>query len=105
MATTSALVTSSGGNVYTSSGSTVITWLSLTNYHPTDDVLTSVHIVPSGESANVQNQIIANAVITAGDTLQLYAGNEKLILEGSTAVYVIANANSILNSVTSYTSA
>ena len=104
MATTSALVTSSGGNVYTSSGSTVITWLSLTNYHPTDDVLTSVHIVPSGESANVQNQIIANAVITAGDTLQLYAGNEKLILSNSDSIQVNSSANNAIAAVISYTS-
>ena len=104
MATTTALVTSSGGNVYTSSGNTVITWLSLTNYSGTD-VSANVNILPSAGSANTQNIIVANVVITAGDTLQLYVGNEKLILENSTTIYANCNADSRLNAVTSYTSA
>lgn len=104
MATTTALVTSSGGNVYTSTGNTVITWLSLTNYSATD-VTANVHILSTGSSANTQNTIISNVAITAGDSLQIYVGNEKLILEGSTAIYVVANADTRLNAVTSYTSA
>jgi hypothetical protein len=104
MATTSALVTTTGGNVYTSSGNTVITWLSLTNYSGSD-VTANVHILPSGGSANTQNIVVANVAITAGDSLQLYVGNEKLILENSTTVYANCNVDSRLNAVTSYTSA
>jgi len=104
MATTSALVTSTGGNVYTSTGNTVITWLSITNYSATA-TSANVHIVPISGSANTQNQIISNVVITGNDTLQLYVGNEKLILADSSAVYIIANADTRLNAVTSYTSA
>lgn len=104
MSTTTALVTSTGGNVYTSSGSTVITWLSFTNYSASD-VAANVHVLASGDTANTQNQILANAVITAGDTLQLYAGNEKLILDNNSTVYAIANVDTRLNAITSYTSA
>lgn len=104
MATTSSLITTSGNMVYTSSGNTVITWLSITNYS-TGNVTANVHVVPGSGSANTQNTIISNVLITAGDTLQLYTGNEKLILENSTGVFAISNANAALTSVTSYTSA
>lgn len=104
MSTTTVLITDTGGNVYTSSGNTVITWLSMTNYSATD-VAANVHVLSSGDTANAQNQILANTVITAGDTLQIYTGNEKLILANSSAIYAISNANTRLNAITSYTSA
>lgn len=104
MATTTSLVTNSGGNIYTSSGNTVVTWLSLTNY-TSNTCLANVHVVPSGGSANVQNQIISNAELTGGETMQIYVGNEKLILENSTAIYAIANLNTTITSCTSYTTA
>lgn len=104
MATTSSLITTTGNTVYTSTGNTVITWLSITNYS-SGNATANVHVVPSAGSANAQNTIISNVLITAGDTLQLYTGNEKLILENNTFVVAVANANTALNAVTSYTSA
>ncbi len=104
MATTSSLITTTGNTVYSSSGNTVITWLSITNYS-TGNVTANVHVVPSAGSANTQNTIISNVLITAGDSLQLYTGNEKLILENATAIFAVSNANTALNAVTSYTSA
>lgn len=104
MATTTALVSDTGGNVYTSSGNTVITWLSITNYSA-GNATANVHVVPTSASANSQNTIISNVVITVGDTLQIYTGNEKLILEGSTAIYIISNTSPALNAVVSYTNA
>lgn len=104
MATTSSLITTTGNTVYTSTGNTVITWLSITNYSA-GNALANVHVVPGAGSANTQNTIISNVLITAGDTLQLYTGNEKLILENATFVYAVSNANTALTAVTSYTSA
>jgi hypothetical protein len=104
MATTSSLITTTGNTVYTSTGNTVITWLSFTNYS-TGNVTANVHVIPGAGSANAQNTIISNVLITAGDSLQLYTGNEKLILENSTAIFAVSNANTALNAVTSYTSA
>jgi hypothetical protein len=104
MATTSSLITTAGNTIYTSTGNTVITWLSITNYS-TGNVTANVHVVPAASSANTQNIIISNVLITAGDSLQLYTGNEKLILENATIVYAIANANTALNAVSSFTSA
>jgi hypothetical protein len=104
MATTSSLITTAGDTIYTSSGNTVITWLSITNYSA-GNVTANVHVVPSAGSANAQNTIISNVLITTGDSLQLYTGNEKLILENNTFVVAVCNANTALNAVTSYTSA
>lgn len=101
MATTSALVTNTGGNVYVSTGNTAVTWLSLTNYGAAN-VQANVHVLPSGGTANVQNQIVANIVVTPQDTYQIYVGNEKLILANSETIYIIANVNSALNAVSSY---
>lgn len=96
-------VTTTGGNIYTSSGNTVVTWVSLCNF-TTGNVTANLHVLQSGCSAANINMIACNVLITAGDTYQIYTGNEKLILNNSQALYAIANANSI-SATTSYTSA
>ena len=103
MATSSALVTNSAGNVYASSGNTAVTWLSINNYSA-GNATVDVHVVPSGGAANTQNQIITELEILAGDTYQLYSGGEKLLLGDNEAVQAVANVNSALNVVVSYTS-
>jgi hypothetical protein len=102
MSTTSALLTTSVANVYASSGNTAVTWLSINNYS-VSNVTANVHVVPSGGTANVQNQILTNLEIAAGDTYQLYSAGEKLLLENDTAVQAVANVNTALNIVVSYT--
>ena len=99
----SALITTSAANIYVSNGNTAITFLSITNYS-NDNALANVHVVESGSSANVQNQVLTNLEITAGETYQFYAGGEKLLLENDQAIVMLANANSKLSAVTSYTS-
>lgn len=104
MATTSALVSNVAANVYASSGNSAVTWMSINNYTASSNATANVHVVPSGETANVQNQILTNLEILAGDTYQVYAAGEKLLLEDGTAIQAVANTNSILNVVVSYTS-
>jgi hypothetical protein len=96
-------VTTTGGNIYTSSGNTVITWVSLCNY-TTGNITANLHVLQSGCSASNINMIACNVLITTGDTYQIYTGNEKLILTNAQTLYAVANANS-LASTTSYTSA
>lgn len=103
MAITSALITTSAANVYASVGNTAVTWLSITNYGA-GNATANVHVVPSGGSANVQNQIASAVEIVVGDTYQIYAGNEKLLLDNDDTIQAVANANTTLNAVTSYTS-
>ncbi len=96
-------VTTSASAVYTSSGNTAITFLSLCNYSA-GNVVANVFVVPNGGSAGNNNVIINNINITVGDTYQLYAGAEKLLLENGDTVQVNANTNNAITTVTSYTS-
>ncbi len=96
-------VTTSASAVYTSSGNTAITFLSLCNYSA-GNVTANVYVVPSAGSAGNSNIIINNINITTGDTYQLYAGAEKLLLENGDSVQVDANVNNAVTTVTSYTS-
>ena len=99
-------VTSAGNIVYTSSGNTAITFLSLCNYGASD-VTTDLYVVPSGSSAANSNFVLTQLVLTAagnstGDTYQLYAGGEKLLLGPGDFVQVLSNANTV-TAVVSYT--
>jgi hypothetical protein len=96
-------VTTSAASVYTSVGNTAITFLSLWNYSA-GNVAANVFVVPSGNSAGNTNIIINNINITVGDTYQLYAGAEKLLLNNGDSVQVNASANTAITTVTSYTS-
>lgn len=96
-------VTTSAASVYTSVGNTAITFLSLCNYSA-GNVVANVFVVPSGNSAGNTNIIINNINITVGDTYQLYAGAEKLLLNNGDSVQVNASANTAITTVTSYTS-
>lgn len=91
------------GNVYASSGNTAVTWLTINNY-TAGNALANVHVVPSGGSANTQNQILTNLEIVANDTYQLYTGGEKLLLSNGDTIKAVANLNTTLNVVVSYTS-
>jgi hypothetical protein len=102
MSISTASITTAGGNVYSSSGNTVITWLSICNT-TAGNITANVHVLSSGATANTMNTIVSNILITAGDTYQIYTGNEKLLLDNGGAIYAIANANS-LSATTSYTS-
>lgn len=100
MSITTSAVSSSTANVYVSASSTAITWLTLTNSSGSN-VLANVHVVPAGSSANANNIILANILITGGDTYQLYQAGEKLLLDTNDTVQ--ANCSASLASVVSYT--
>ena len=96
-------VTTSAASVYTSVGNTAITFLSLCNY-TAGNVAANVYVVPNGGTPSNTNVIINNINITVGDTFQLYAASEKLLLNNGDSVQVDANANNAITAVTSYTS-
>jgi hypothetical protein len=91
-----------GNTVYTSGGNTAITWLSLNNWGPAN-VTANVFVVPSSDTATTNNQILYALPISSGDTYQLYAAGEKLLLGPGDFVQVVATANTV-TVVTSYTS-
>jgi len=95
-------VGSSVGNAYVSSGNTAITFMSLCN-HTAGNVIANVWVVPSGNSVDVSNQVLANLLITAGDTYQMYQAAEKLLLGNGDTVQANANAANAISTVVSYT--
>ena len=103
MSLTTANVTTSTANAYSSSGNTAVTFLSLANYSASN-VTANVYVVPSGDSVGNLNIVVANLQITTNDTYQFYAGNEKLIMANGDTIQVNASANNAIAAVVSYTS-
>jgi hypothetical protein len=91
-----------GNTVYTSGGNTAITWLSLNNWGPAN-VTANVFVVPSSGTATTSNQILYALSLASGDTYQLYAAGEKLLLNTGDFIQVITTANTV-TAVTSFTS-
>lgn len=102
MAISTVSVTTVGNTVYTSTGNTAITWLSLNNWGPAN-VTANIYAVPNGNVAGNVNQIAYALLLQSGDTYQIYSGNEKLILNNGDFINVDVTANTV-TSVTSYTS-
>jgi len=102
MSITTSNVSTTTSAVYTSSGNTAVTFLSLCNY-TSGNVIANVYVVPNGGSASNLNTVLASIELTALDTYQLYAGGEKLLLETGDTIQVNASGNSAVSAVTSYT--
>lgn len=96
-------VTTTTSNVYTSTGNTAITFMSLCNYSA-GNVTANVYVVPSAGTAGNTNIVLASLGLTTLETYQLYAGGEKLLLSNGDTVRVDASGNSAVTVVTSYTS-
>ena len=103
MAITTVDIGTGAGNVYVSSGNTAVTWCSFANYDSSNATVT-VNVVPSGDSVSNTNSILNALEITAGDTYQIYAGGEKLLLEDGDRIVALANAASRVSATVSYTS-
>jgi hypothetical protein len=95
-------VATTATTIYTSSGSSAITWCSLTNYSVANTTI-NVYVVPNGGTPGTTNIIASALLVTAGDTYQLYAGSEKLLLSAGDFVSVTAVAANSITAVTSYT--
>ena len=102
MSITTSSITTTGNIVYTSSGNTAITWLSLNNWGP-GNITANLYVVPNGGTASTSNQVYYGLLLQSGDTYQIYAANEKLILANGDSVQVTSTGNTV-TSVTSFTS-
>ena len=95
-------VTTATGNAYTSTGNTAITSLTLCNWGA-GNVTVDLYVVPNGTSPSSSNQMYDALPLTTGDTYQIYAAAEKLLLGPGDTIQVDASANSV-TAITSYTS-
>jgi hypothetical protein len=66
-------------------------------------VTANLFVVPNGEVADTHTQALYALPLQSGDTYQLYAAAEKLLLGPGDAVQVNATANTV-SAITSYTS-
>jgi len=96
------IATTALGNAYVSSGNTAITSLTLCNWG-VSNVTANLFVVPSGNSASTSNQMWYKLPLTPGDTYQLYAAAEKLLLGPGDSVQANVTANSV-TIISSYTS-
>ena len=103
MPITTASVSTTVGNVYVSSGNTAVTFMSICNYS-VGNVTANVYAVPSTASPSDANKILSAIEIQSGDTYQLYAGGEKLLLSNGDSIRLNASANTALTVVTSFSS-
>lgn len=89
--------------IFNSLTNSAITFLSLCNTSLTDTII-NVYVVPNGVSVNASCTICSKLLIPAGDTYQIYVGNEKLLLGVGDSIYAEANYPNAINAVISYTS-
>lgn len=106
MSIVTANVTTAGNVVYTSSGNTAITFLSICNYGNTNASF-NFHVVPAGNTVGNNNLVFGNVVLqsgntNSGDTFQIYNAAEKILLANGDFIQISSNANTI-TAVTSYT--
>jgi len=94
-------VTSTAAAVYTSTGDTAVTFLSLCNYSA-GNVTANVFVVPNGDTTGNLTAVLTEIEIAAKDTYQLYAGNEKLVLANGDSVQANANVDNAVTTITSY---
>jgi hypothetical protein len=97
-----AQVTNTANAIYTSSGNTAITSLTMCNWGPSP-VTTNLYVVPNGTTPGTTNIALSNVLITSGETAQLYMFAEKLLLGPGDTVCANTTANT-LTAITSYTS-
>ena len=95
-------VTTLTDSVYTSTGSSAITFMSLCNYSGAN-VTANVHVVPDGGVPSNVNLVLSNLEITAADTYQLYSGGEKLLFADGDSIQVQVSANNAVTVVVSST--
>lgn len=99
MAITSAALNVTAGNIFVSTGTNgdAVTTMYFCNRDTTSRTF-SLHLVPSGGTANVNNIAYSNKIITSGDTYII--DWEKLVLSTGDMIQAVSNtANAIVASV------
>jgi len=103
MAISTTQVNNTNTTIYTSSGSSAVTLITICNYSASA-ITVDMHIVPNGGTASNANIMLKELTIAAKDTYIVYQGGEKIVLGNGDMVSVIASAGSSANAITSYVS-
>lgn len=93
-------------SVYTSSGSNAITTMILCNTGAvtiTDESVNTcnvnIYLVKSGDTADVDNLIVSNLTVPAGETV--FFSDEKIILENGDSIQIGTNAANLITATVS----
>ena len=97
------VLTTSAANIYVSTGNTAITSLTLCNYSA-GNVTANLFVVPAGNSASTANQMWNNLPLASGDTYQIYAAAEKILLGPGDSIQANCSNATSVTAITSYTS-
>lgn len=103
MATAASYVYSTTQSIFTSTVTSAVTFLSFCN-NSSVPVTINMYVVPAGSTLGGECLVYSLLQIPPYDTYQIYVGNEKLILAPGDAIYVDADADSVVNAVISYAS-
>jgi len=98
-----ALLTTTAANIYVSTGNTAITSLTLCNYSA-GNVTANLFVVPAGNSASTNNQMYYNLSLPSGDTYQIYAAAEKILLGPGDMIQANCSNATAVTTITSFTS-
>ena len=99
MAILNTTLSTGAGNIYASTGNTVVTTIYICN---TDSATRTVnlYLIPSGGTAGTSNQIYKDLSITAGDTH--ITVNERLVMGNGDMIQANASVNSVVVATVSY---
>ena len=100
--TNSQLASVSKTVVFASTGENAITCIIFCNTSITTDATVSVWIVPAGDPAGSENQVINELSIPAGETFSI--DTERFILSDSDSIQAQASQNLIVTTTVSYVS-
>lgn len=101
MAIENTAVGASDTTIYTSTGDSAVSFVSICNYS-TSTVTVSVHIVPSGGTVSDGSIHIKDLEIVAKDTYIVYQGGEKIILGDGDFISVVCSDPAAVTSIVSY---
>jgi hypothetical protein len=100
--TNNPLVGTTPAAIYTSTGNSAVTFLSLCNYLP-GPVTVTAYLLPDGQ-AIAPNFLLINQLVLAGtDTFELYHASEKLILADGDQIIVQSSDAASVAAIVSYT--
>ena len=96
--------TAGGTVVFTASGETAITFASFTNLNASTAKTVDLYLVPTSGTAIGDSYAMAKAYsINGGDTWQIYAGGEKLLLPDGYTLKAIAESGATFTGIVSST--
>ena len=102
MAISNSLVGAGLDTVFSSNGTTALTFMSLCNTSDTATTV-SIYIVPSADVPLPQHLVVTELLISAKDTFEVYHAAEKIILDNGDKIVIESDQPGAIAAFVSYT--